>query len=249
MDCQQAKSLIDAYADGELEASAILDLEKHLATCPNCASAWQNRQRLKKALKQDAVFFSAPNDFRQKIKADLRAEIGVAPWWSVLRTKWFAPAFGAVLASCALLLIVNHNNSAETRLTQEIVSNHVRSLMANHILDVVSTDQHTVKPWFNGKLDFSPPVKDLAAQEFPLIGGRLDYVAGHTAAALVFQHRKHIINLFIWPAAGNDALPAERPSSQGFNVIRWKSGGMVFWAVSDLNSKELLEFSQDYARD
>ncbi len=203
MDCQQAKSLIDAYADGELEASAILDLEKHLATCPNCASAWQNRQRLKKALKQDAVFFSAPNDFRQKIKADLRAEIGVAPWWSVLRTKWFAPAFGAVLASCALLLIVNHNNSAETRL----------------------------------------------AQEFPLIGGRLDYVAGHTAAALVFQHRKHIINLFIWPAAGNDALPAERPSSQGFNVIRWKSGGMVFWAVSDLNSKELLEFSQDYARD
>jgi anti-sigma factor RsiW len=111
----------------------------------------------------------------------------------------------------------------------------------------VSTDQHTVKPWFNGKLDFSPPVKNLAAQEFPLIGGRLDYVGGHSVAALIFQRHKHIINLFIWPAQENDSKPASSISLQGYNVIHWSEAGMTFWAVSDLNEKELMEFARDFA--
>ena len=119
--------------------------------------------------------------------------------------------------------------------------------MANHILDVVSTDQHTVKPWFNGKLDFSPPVKNLAEQDFPLIGGRLDYIGDHAVAALIFQRHKHIINLFIWPAKEKNSNPTSPESLQGYNVIHWSEAGMTFWAVSDLNEKELMEFVRDFA--
>jgi len=112
---------------------------------------------------------------------------------------------------------------------------------------VVSTDQHTVKPWFNGKLDFSPPVKDLASQGFPLIGGRLDYLGGRDVAALVFQRNKHLINLFVWPAEKADSSPAASPPRKGYNLVHWTEGGMSFWAVSDLNEKELTEFAQDYS--
>jgi anti-sigma factor RsiW len=110
----------------------------------------------------------------------------------------------------------------------------------------VSTDQHTVKPWFNGKLDFSPPVKDLAAQQFPLIGGRLDYINGRSVAALVFHRAKHVINLFIWPANTTDSKPVPVTTIQGYNVIHWSEANMTFWAVSDLNEKELMEFIQDF---
>jgi len=118
--------------------------------------------------------------------------------------------------------------------------------MADHMLDVVSTDQHTVKPWFNGKLDFSPPVKDLGAQAFPLIGGRLDYIGGRSVAALIYQHHKHVINLFIWPANEKDSKPAAFVPIQGYNVTHWSEAEMTFWAVSDLNEKELMEFAQDF---
>src|SRR5262249_21519470 len=132
--------------------------------------------------------------------------------------------------------------SSEQQLTQEIVASHVRSLMASHVTDVLSTDQHTVKPWFNGKIDFSPPVKDLAAQDFPLIGGRLDYVGGRSVAALVFQRHKHIINVFAWPAKEADSKPVVFAPSQGYNLIHWTKSGMTFWAVSDLNPAELQQF-------
>ncbi|HXA44447.1 MAG TPA: anti-sigma factor, partial [Candidatus Angelobacter sp.] len=136
--------------------------------------------------------------------------------------------------------------SAQQKLTREIVSNHIRSLMASHVLDVVSTDRHTVKPWFNGKLNFSPPVKDLAAQEFPLVGGRLDYISGRSVSALVFHRNKHVINLFIWPAQESSADPASFSPIQGYNLIHWSEADMTFWAVSDLNKKELMEFARDY---
>jgi len=122
-------------------------------------------------------------------------------------------------------------------------------LIGSHVLDVASTDQHTVKPWFNGKVDFSPPVKDLATEGFPLTGGRLDYLAGHPVAALVFQRNKHIINLFVWPAKEADSTPASIKPRQGYNLIHWSKGGMTFWAVSDLNQKELMQFVQDFAID
>jgi anti-sigma factor RsiW len=248
MNCQQAKPLIDAYADGELDAAGILELEKHIHDCPACALEWRNAQTLKKSLKQDALFFTAPTELRRAIKAELRSQVETKSRRNFWNWNWLTTATTSVATAClALLLTLSLTRpSAERRLTQEIVSSNIRSLMANHMLDVVSTDQHTVKPWFNGKLDFSPPVKDLAAQDFPLIGGRLDYIGGRSVAALVFHRNKHVINLFIWPANGKDTKPAVSPAIQGYNVIHWSEANMTFWAVSDLNETELMEFVQDY---
>jgi anti-sigma factor RsiW len=246
MNCQQAKPLIDPYADGELEASAILELEKHLQSCSACALALRNLQSLKKTLKQDELYFTAPAELRQRIKSELPAPAKTVPQRPAWDWNWLTTAMSGALAVCvALLLMVRP--SSQQQLTQEIVSSHIRSLMASHVLDVVSTDQHTVKPWFNGKLDFSPPVKDLASQEFPLIGGRLDYVDGRNVAALVFQRHKHIINLFIWPAKEKVSKPASVTPIQGYNLIYWSEAEMAYWAVSDLNEKELMEFVQDFA--
>jgi len=249
MNCQQARPLIEPYADGELDAAAILELEKHLQNCPACALAWRNAQGLKKSLKQEALFFTAPTELRRAIKSELRSQVETKSRWRLWHWNWLTAATTGVATAClALLLTVMLNRpSGEQRLTREIVSSNIRSLMANHLLDVVSTDQHTVKPWFNGKLDFSPPVKDLAAQEFPLIGGRLDYIGGRSVAALVFHRNKHVINLFIWPVDETDSQPAVSASLQGYHVIHWSKAEMTFWAVSDLNEKELMEFVQDFA--
>jgi anti-sigma factor RsiW len=248
MNCQQAKPLIDFYSDGELDAAGILELEKHINDCPACALAWRNAQTLKKALKQDSLFFTAPPELRRAIKAELRSQVETKPRWNFWDWNWLTTVTTSVATAClALLLTLSLTHpSAEQRLAQEIVSSNIRSLMADHMLDVVSTDQHTVKPWFNGKLDFSPPVKDLAAQGFPLIGGRLDYIGGRSVAALIFHRNKHVINLFIWPANEKNSKPAASTSIQGYNVIYWTNAGMTFWVVSDLNEKELMEFVQDY---
>jgi len=249
MNCPQARPLIEAYADGELDAAAILELEKHIHDCPACALAWRNAQNLKKSLKQDSLFFTAPTELRRRVEAELRSQVETKSWWDFRNWNWLTAATTSLATAClALLLTVTLTRpSAQQQLTREIVSSHIRSLMASHALDVVSTDQHTVKPWFNGKLDFSPPVKDLAAQEFPLVGGRLDYLGGRSVAALVFHRNKHVINLFIWPAKENNSKPAATASIQGYNVIHWSETEMTFWAVSDLNEKELMEFVQDYA--
>jgi anti-sigma factor RsiW len=249
MNCQQAKPLIDFYSDGELDATGILELEKHIHDCPACALAWRNVQTLKKSLKQEALFFTAPTELRRAIEAELRSQVETKPRWSFWNWNWLTTATTSVATAClALLLTVTLTRpSAEQRLAQEIVSSNIRSLMADHMLDVVSTDQHTVKPWFNGKLDFSPPVKDLAAQEFPLIGGRLDYIGGRSVAALVFHRNKHVINLFIWPANEKDSPASVSASFQGYHVIHWTKARMTFWAVSDLNETDLMEFVQDYA--
>ena len=248
MNCQQAKPLIDPYADGELEAAAILELEQHLQSCSACGIAWRNLQNLKKTLNQDALYFTAPEELRRRIKSELPSPARRVPQWRGWDWNWLTTVMSGAAAAClALLLTVTLTRpSSEQPLAQEIVSSHVRSLMANHLLDVVSTDQHTVKPWFNGKLDFSPPVKNLAEQGFPLIGGRLDYLGGRSAAALVFQRNKHIINLFIWPEKEKNSQPTPSASLQGYNVIHWSEAEMTFWAVSDLNEQELMEFVQDY---
>ncbi len=249
MNCQQAKPLIDPYADGELEAAAILELDRHLQSCPACALALRNLQSLKKTLKQDALYFAAPAELRQRIKSELPAPANAVPQWRSWNWNWLTTAMAGAAAVClALLLTVTMiRPSSEQRLAQEVASSHVRSLMANHAMDVVSTDQHTVKPWFNGKLDFSPPVKDLAAQEFPLIGGRLDYLGGRSVAALVYQRHKHVINLFIWPTNEKNSKPVAFKPMQGYHLIHWSEANMTFWAVSDLNEKELMEFVQDFA--
>jgi len=250
MNCQQAKPLIDAYADGELGASAVLELEQHLQSCPECAAALRNVQNLKKALKQDALYFSAPEELRRRVQAQLPSSTKAANKrsGSAWHWNWLTAAMSGAFAVClALLVAVTISRpSSEQLLAQEVVSSHIRSLMPGHTMDVISTDQHTVKPWFNGKVDFSPPVKDLAQQEFPLVGGRLDYIKGRSVATLVFQRHKHMISLYVWPAKNKSIAPSAPAPIQGFNIIRWSDGQMNFWAVSDLNKAELMEFVQNY---
>jgi anti-sigma factor RsiW len=249
MNCKETQEVIHGYLDGELDVVHNLAIEQHMQECAVCARSFQGLESLRKVMASRSLFFEAPNELEKRLRSAVRqASKAESPrWWSwSWSSNW--PRVLAPLAAVALVLLIAMpfvmRTSTQDRLSQEIVSAHVRSLMANHLTDVASTDQHTVKPWFNGKLPFSPPVTDPAAQGFPLIGGRLDYVENHPVAALVYQHRKHFINLFIWPSTRLSSTAEESSTQQGYNTIHWRQGGMEFWAVSDMNRGDLKSFAQ-----
>jgi anti-sigma factor RsiW len=250
MNCKDTNEIIHGYLDGELDVVRSLEIEQHLKDCPACGRAYRELQSLRTAVARGSLYFSAPGGLekrvrsavRQASRAEGRTEGGRRHW------NWTWPTMLAPIAAMALVLLIAlpivTQHSRDDRLLNEIVSAHVRSLMADtsHLTDVASSDQHTVKPWFTGKLNFSPPVRDLAAEGFPLVGGRLDYVGAHPVAALVYQRRKHFINLFIWPEQeGPSREPAPR---QGYNMVHWNQGGMAHWAVSDVNMGDLREFAR-----
>jgi len=158
------------------------------------------------------------------------------------RTGLASFGVGAALAASLVLAVRPANDGG---VVAALVDDHVRSLQPGHLTDVISTDRHTVKPWFDGKLDFAPPVKDLAAQGYPLVGGRLDYLGGRPVAALAYQHGKHPINLFIWPERAGAEAPVDT-ARNGYNVLHWSADGMSLWAVSDLEQDELAEFERDW---
>jgi anti-sigma factor RsiW len=250
--CQDFRKLIHGYADGELGVSEAVDLERHLATCAACAQELRNIQKLRSALKSPSLYYEMPKGLEQKIRSTIRKEQKSSQsLWSRFLTlqKTAALVAAAIIAAFSFELGSNlHSNLGRFGahgVAQEVISEHVRSLQAQHLLDVVSSDQHTVKPWFTGKLDFSPKVKDLKEQEYPLIGGRLDYLSGHTVAAIVYRRHGHVINLFTWPEQReNQSLRSE--SHQGFNLIQWSENGMQYWVIPDLNSAELQQFVSLY---
>ncbi len=244
MECEGTRDLIHAYVDGELDLVRSLEVERHIQNCQECSLAYKNLQTLRSALGTGSLYFKSPANLQRRIQSAVRKESRVETKPSVLSWRWLS--VGASLAFVAIIILtfvpVLTRLPTDNLLAQEIISGHVRSLMADHLTDILSSDQHTVKPWFNGKLDFSPPVKDLADRGFPLVGGRLDYVENRPVAALVYKRRQHFINLFIWPSARNSNVGEKTVMRQGYNLIHWTRSGMTYWAVSDLNSSELQEF-------
>jgi len=245
MDCTNAQTLLDGYLDGELDPVRNLEIEDHLHGCAHCSQSYGDRQVIRSALKTDSFYFKAPADLQKRIQRSVRkAAKAEAPagWLSWPWLRFAAPLAAAALVVLMLVPFFGGPSSDEL-LTQDVVASHIRSLMVNHLADVRSTDEHTVKPWFNGKLDFSPPVSDLAKQGFPLAGGRLDYLNNRPVAALVYQRDKHVINVFVWPADNSGQTGGPIKTLQGYHVIRWASSGMNFWVVSDLEQNQLAKFT------
>jgi anti-sigma factor RsiW len=248
MNCNETKDLIHGYLDGEVDLVRSMAIEQHLKDCPACAAAHREQQSVRTAIARSSLYFKAPKGLEKRVRSALR-QVGRTEgrkmgWRQRWNLNW--PAILSPLAATALLLLLAvpmlTRRSAEDQLAQEIVNAHLRSLMpeTSHLTDVASSDQHTVKPWFTGKLNFSPPVTDLAGQGFPLVGGRLDYVGGQRVAALVYRRRLHLINLFIWPEKTASSHGLRTP--RGYNVIHSNHEGMTYWAISDVNSADLREF-------
>jgi anti-sigma factor RsiW len=248
--CKLTQRFVPGYLDGELDLSRTIEMETHLQSCGECARELERLQALRAAFQRGSLAYAAPSALRERIQSSLRASAPTevrkrASGWHPLQFLQLAGAF-AVLALCAVtawqFLPGLRGPTSDQRLAAEVLTSHVRSLEASHLMDVPSTDQHTVKPWFDGKLDFSPPVEDLASDDFPLVGGRLDYLEGRQVAALVYQRRKHFINVFVWPGAAGSSSTQTIASQQGYNMMRWTRGGFQFWAVSDVSATDLAEF-------
>ncbi len=246
MTCNEAHELIEADADGELDLIRHLELEAHVRACPACARRAEAARARREALRAALPRFTAPPEVVERIRASLKGEgvrrVPAARGSSIIWPLWNAAGIAASLALAVIGGFAWGNAHARAHtLLDEAVSEHVRSLQASHLMDVASTDQHTVKPWFTGRLDFSPPVVDLADVGYPLAGGRLDHIEGRSAAALVFRRRQHFINVFIWPGNGG-GVAGRREQASGYNTSTWSEGGLNFMAVSEIPAVELEQF-------
>jgi anti-sigma factor RsiW len=257
MDCNDVCELLPACADNELGAADSLRLEQHLAKCAACAAELSRLRALSAAVRQGATYHHASPALRARLAAALPAPAAMPtdqakrPRW----LDWFAwrPAFNASMAAVTVaslafgLTLFMQQESPQDAVARELVSSHVRALIADHAIDVVSTDRHTVKPWFNGRLDYAPPVHDLAAEGFPLAGGRLDYIHGQRVAVLVYRRNQHPIDVFVLPGAGKGKPVADIDGAlarQGYQIERWQAGGMDYWAVTDASAADLRRFSK-----
>jgi anti-sigma factor RsiW len=267
MKCEEAIKLMDGYLDGELDPITSQTIEQHLQECGRCDQAYKTHGSLIRAIGTTTPYFKASAELRERIQFSLREEtnehlvrngvpgaqvqfhkrqseprsiLSEIPW------NWLGLAAAIILAAIIGLNVVPRlqRPEADQFLATQLIASHVRSLMANHLTDVASSDQHTVKPWLDAKLDFAPPVVDLSDKGFPLVGGRLDYLNSRPVAALIFQRRKHFINLFVWPAGSDAARSTKTITRQGYQLLHWVDSDLNYWAVSDINEKELAEFRQ-----
>jgi len=246
MDCKEAAKLIDGYTDGELDLVRNLEVERHLQECAHCSQESQSHQALRDRIKASAPYFKAPEELQRRLQLSIRKAAKSEAAGHMLRNRWVslaAPLAAAAIVVLALVPLLK-GPPAEEFLAREVLAGHVRSLMADHLSDVASSDRHTVKPWFNGKLDFSPAVVDLAQEGFPLVGGRLDYLNNRPVAALIYHRQKHVINLFIWPATGRSDSDVKQETRQGYHLFHWTRSGMTYWAISDVEENQLQEFVQ-----
>ena len=248
-DCEW-RTMLHGFADGELDSDRAARFEEHLATCPDCKAEIERVRAVRQIIDQDGVKWRPPEGLHSQVMSMLSFEHGAlsslppgrrSGWRQALdflRLWSFVPSLAALAAS---LIIFASVPSPTSLLQDQILASHVRSMMADHLTDVQTSDQHTVKPWFNGKIDFSPPVTDLSKDGFPLVGGRVDYIGGRAVAALVFRRHGHVINLFIWPAVSS--MQAANVLD-GYNMALWSDGGLAFWAISDVALGDLAEFEK-----
>jgi anti-sigma factor RsiW len=250
MNCTETEILLHALIDGELDAGHAREVEAHAAICPSCGEKLKAFRSMRDAMAGADLKEAAPASLRSRIEAALpqpSAQV-IAPQFARPSRRSFFGGFaaGSVLSgalAASIVVAVFRANDSDT-IAGEIVSAHIRSLQAGHLMDVETSDQHTVKPWFNGKLDVAPPVIDLTAQGFTLLGGRLDYIDGEPVASVIYQRRKHVINLFVAQRLGAARATVMAKTIQGYNVRHWTQQGLDFWAVSDLAGDELDEFVQ-----
>jgi anti-sigma factor RsiW len=246
MTCDEADILLHAFVDDELDAGHARQTEAHAAGCRHCAAQLDDYRAMRAVMSAPGMRFRAPERLRGRIEAAVPGTILPAPRAGAPGRRGLLKGFamGSVvstaLAACLLLFVVHAQE--DQRIAGDVVSAHLRSLQGDHLIDVQSTNQHTVKPWFNGRLDVAPPVIDLTAQGFTLIGGRLDYIDGRPVAAIVYKRRAHVINLFVSQTVGS-ASGATIEKLQGFTVWSWAWSGLNFRAVSDINAEELREFA------
>jgi anti-sigma factor RsiW len=246
MTCAEANPLVQAYVDDELDLPTSVAVEAHLRGCNRCAPEEATLGALRTGFSNNNLYHNAPAQLERRIRAAVR---------NARRTEyprrlrpgyigWTSAVAAMLLLAIGLKSMVQRGPSANEMAAGELLDDHLRSLTQNHLTDVLSSNQHTVKPWFDGRLDFTPPVVDLAAEGFPLVGGRVDYLDNRPVAAVVYRHRQHIINVFIAPAPGApSALPVSETRS-GYNIVRWTRSGMSYSAISSLNDAELREFAQ-----
>ncbi|WP_347986764.1 zf-HC2 domain-containing protein [Methylomonas sp. AM2-LC] len=248
MNCENMANLIHAYHDNQLDLPVALDIEAHLHECEHCRTLLSQLNSLRNQVQAGMHYQRTPDNLRLALQ-----KIGKEPdkqRSALFRFNWPLNLIKP-LASFAILLLAisigfqSRNMSHDELLADEVVSGHIRSLMVNHLTDVASSDQHTVKPWFNGKLDYSPQVKDFVAQDFQLLGGRLDFLDSRPVTALVYKRRQHIINVFIWPDSISQHKNQYNKELNGFNIIAFKAHDMNYWLVSDLNQNELMELKND----
>lgn len=244
MDCKESQRLLGADLDGELDPPNSASLAAHRNDCADCTREYEALAALHARLRESAKRYAAPPHLAQRVRAALpTAAPAPAPtrrrWsWAWINFGAFATATAAFIVTLGLYLARPGDGA---RLDDELVASHYRALQVDHLTDVASSDQHTVKPWFTGKLDFSPPAYDFAARGYALVGGRLDYLGGRNVAALAYQHRKHVINVFVWREPGPAATGTGARSEQGFHLLGWSDDGLAFRAVSDAAPRDLAE--------
>jgi anti-sigma factor RsiW len=242
MDCEEARQSLDAYADRELEPAHQLEIERHLAECVLCRDAVERITKTNLAVRMNMPVYKAPPELKSRVQATLRKE-------DKPKFKWFAE-HRRPLAYAAALVVVSWvlastwfslSSNKDHALIAEAISNHFRSLMVTHLVDCASSDQYKVRPWFNGKLDYSPPVPDLTQAGYTLVGGRVDLLEQRPVAAIVYQHGKNVINLFVWPAK-NRKIDMDAQSERGYQFCGWNNGGLNFFCISEISAADLETF-------
>jgi anti-sigma factor RsiW len=248
MNCTELAIYIESYADGELDVVTSARIEDHLQNCAACQHALDQLGALRTLVKHGATYYRAPdrlsNLARKHVAPREDRASRAGDWWRWLRPVALVAATAAITWTAALYV---HGPSKNEALVSEIVASHARSALTEHITNVASSERHVVKPWLTSKLDFSPPVMDLTGEGFPLVGARLDYVDARSVSVLVYRRRQHVINLYIWPAtAEEDTAPFQTLTKRGYQIVSWAGGGMLFWAISDLNAKEMKVFAEHF---